>query len=402
MSDDEDQDDPFSKDFDGDESDEEQDLDKLGPRSAPEDEEDEGDESEGEDEDEQTPDTDLSDDGEVQAGTSAVKEMMRDEATGQKWLAASMSQAQKDEVEKGRAVKKQRTAFDSLLGARMKLQKALIGVNTLSGDSGNEITTQSEEATDVVEAAEAAAFKLWSSLNELREDLFAAKIGLKRKRTHFSLASPTDELWQSLKAQEEDSLSSRQAILQKWSIKARAASTLATRDKLNNNVQQATIMDVIKEHLSNPERLLKRAHTPRSCAPVQLANNVIEDDKIYDDADFYGLLLKELLEQKSQDSVAASTIDVNFGQMRREAKTKKNVDTKASKGRKLRYTVHEKLQNFMAPEDRSTWGERQTDELFGSLFGQRMALAEVDGDGVNGEVEYGLDPVEASLMLFRS
>ena len=35
----------------------------------------------------------------------------------------------------------------------------------------------------------------------------------------------------------------------------------------------------------------------------------------------------------------------------------------------------------MAPDDRTTWGSRQTDELFGSLFGRRMALGEGREDG---------------------
>lgn len=77
-------------------------------------------------------------------------------------------------------------------------------------------------------------------------------------------------------------------------------------------------------------------------------------------------------------------------------KAKKVVDTKASKGRKLRYAkksgfelrlmdilllpyryhVHEKLQNFMVPIPNGTWGEQQTQELFSSLFGRRTAPAE--------------------------
>ena len=141
------------------------------------------------------------------------------------------------------------------------------------------------------------------------------------------------------------------------------------RSRLNNQVQQSGIMDVINEQLSNSERLVKRAQMPRSCAPLQLANKVTEDPMIYDDADFYGLLLKELLEQKSADSVSASNIDLSF-QMRREAKTKKNVDTKASKGRKLRYEVHPKLQNFMVPVPVvvGEWHEEQIDGLFSSLL----------------------------------
>lgn len=55
----------------------------------------------------------------------------------------------------------------------------------------------------------------------------------------------------------------------------------------------------------------------------------------------------------------------------RPKKTKKAVDTKASKGRKLRYEVHEKLQNFMVPVPlRRGWHDEQIDELFASLMGK--------------------------------
>ena len=61
------------------------------------------------------------------------------------------------------------------------------------------------------------------------------------------------------------------------------------------------------------------------------------------------------------------------------------------------------LQNFMAPEDRGKWGERQTDELFGSLFGQRMGLGEnLDEDEVEiDEGEKNAADEEAGLMMFR-
>ena len=54
----------------------------------------------------------------------------------------------------------------------------------------------------------------------------------------------------------------------------------------------------------------------------------------------------------------------------------------------MRYTVHEKLQNFMAPVDLGGWGERQRRELFGGLFGGRVVLGEDEGDegvGMDGE-----------------
>lgn len=203
-----------------------------------------------------------------------------------------------------------------------------------------------------------------------------------------------------MRAQEAAAQGHRNTVLEKWSAKARGAAAIAPRNRLAASSDQ-TIVHVLQEQLSG-DRLVKRARTPRSCAPLQLSNKVVEAGDIYDDADFYGLLLQSLLEQRSADSVAASAsasnIDVSF-QMRREAKTKKNVDTKASKGRKLRYTVHEKLQNFMAPEDRSLWGERQSEELFGSLFGRKMGLGEDDEDE---KMDDEADEEEAGLMLFRS
>ncbi|KAH9827840.1 Apoptosis antagonizing transcription factor [Teratosphaeria destructans] len=399
----EDEDNPFSRGFD----DEESEDDTTDGAS-----EDDGDAEDEEDEDEEgTPDTDVSDGEDAAAGprpdlipkasqATDLRTMMQE---GRKTVGASLSEANKADAEKGRAVKRQRKAFDSLLGTRMKLQKALIGVNTLAGLPQGDLRDQRDEANDAIEAAETAAFNLWSSLNNFREELLEAKTGTKRKRATFTMDTSTEKLWSHMQSQESDSIDKRNATLARWSAKTRNEAAKPQMSQLTTTAG-STIMDVIREQLTNSERLVKRARTPRSCAPLQLSNRVEEDPKIYDDADFYGLMLKELLEQKSADSVSASNVNIDLSfQMRREAKTKKNVDTKASKGRKLRYTVHEKLQNFMAPEDRRTWGERQTDELFGSLFGQKLGLAE-GGEEQDEEMGDGedVDAEEAGLMLFRS
>jgi protein AATF/BFR2 len=50
------------------------------------------------------------------------------------------------------------------------------------------------------------------------------------------------------------------------------------------------------------------------------------------------------------------------------SKMKRKIDTRATKGRKIRYTVIPKLVNFMAPCDKGIWSEEAKDELFSSLF----------------------------------
>lgn len=415
IADDEDDDDPFSKGFD------EEDSEKEDAEDAEEDgvsgEEDDSEDGDEDLEDGDSPATDLSDEDNDEAedeedddGMDGIEddtddraELRRMMAEEQKSVAATLSQAAKSDAEKGRAVKKQRTAFDSLLNTRIKLQKALVGVNTL-GELSQEVDDMSvKPPVDAFHAAETAAFTLWSSLNELRETLDSSRTGNKRKRSDYTVDSSTDDLWAHMQAQEDSSRPYRNTVLEKWSAKARGATAIAPRSRLNNTASQQTIVSVLQEQLSSSDRLVKRARTPRSCAPLQLSRKITESENIYDDADFYGVLLQSLLEQRNADSVAASAsasnIDVSF-QMRREAKTKKNVDTKASKGRKLRYTVHEKLQNFMAPEHRGAWGERQSDELFGSLFGRKMGLGEEEEEEPTDNVDEEMQ--EAGLMLFRS
>ena len=52
----------------------------------------------------------------------------------------------------------------------------------------------------------------------------------------------------------------------------------------------------------------------------------------------------------------------------KQVKRRKNVDRKASKGRKLRYHVQEPLVNFMQANDAEvpTWAERVFTQLFAS------------------------------------
>ncbi|KAF2716693.1 TRAUB-domain-containing protein [Polychaeton citri CBS 116435] len=405
------EDDPFSKGFDEESSDgEESEEGGIGLESSGDEEEhDEEDESADDVSGDGTGDTDLSEE-EDSAGASLLRkrkapeeddraELRKIMATEQKAVAASISQTNREDAEKGRAVKRQRKCFDALLNTRIKLQKSLISTNTIVGTS-KEVSQGIRQAA--LEAAETAAFNLWSNVNELREIMLTEKTGKKRKRLPFDSQTSVSDLWQHMQAQEAGILPQRNATLQRWSAKARGASALPQRSKINNTATEATIIDVLQEHLNAPDRLIKRAHTPRSCAPLQLSQKVVEDDKIYDDADFYGLLLKELLEQKSADSIAtANVMGMDFGRMRREAKAKKDVDTKASKGRKLRYTVHEKLQNFMAPEDRGSWGEKQSDDLFGSLFGQKMKDLREDDSGDEDAQDVHVDADEAGMLMFR-
>jgi protein AATF/BFR2 len=384
---DDDEDDPFSRGFDDEESDEEDsgnDSEDVEEVNGSGDEEggsqSQSDQEEGTGANGYRPSTDGIDRAEI-------RKLMADD---HKTVAANLSQSARADAEKGHAVKKQRAAFDALLSLRIKLQKALVAVNSIPLAEQEEITINSDQ--DAMRKAETAAITLFNNLTSLRSSLDSARSGQKRKYSGLSPSADLSSTWDSTNSLESSSLTHRNSTLDFWSTKCRATTAVQTRKLTTQNERSLT--DVLNSHLSDLSRLVSRTRLPRSCAPLQAAKlsqprqEASEADlsslPIYDDADFYTLLLQTLISQRSDDT-SALPISMEPWQAAREAKVRKVVDTRASKGRKLRYTVHEKLQNFMAPEDRSSWGERQCDELFGSLFGRSVGLGEGDEEEDDGE-----------------
>jgi protein AATF/BFR2 len=316
---------------------------------------------------------------------------------GQKSIVATMSQAAKADAEKGKAVRQQRRAFDALLNIRIRLQKALVAANSL--DATEDASTEQKEP---YEAAEEAAIKLLDSIDGYRRSMLPenakAKIGQKRKRG-LEMDMTTQAIWDSMEETETLALAHRRKVLDKWSSKVRNTTAMTSSRKLGPATSQS-LVSILDDQMLSSDRLIKRTRTPRSCAPIQASKKVDEDVNIYDDADFYQLLLKELVDQRTLDSTSTTTdgagITVRWAALK-EAKTRKQVDRKASKGRKLRFTVHEKLQNFMAPEDRRSWEQEAIDRFFGTLFGQKMELGE---DDASDEEMGGVSVTEDGIRLF--
>jgi len=364
-------------------------------------EEDEEDQSEG-DQDSAVSEHEQSDESKSENGDdekarrAELRKIMNEE---QKTVVATISQAAKVDADKGNAVQQQRKAFDSLLSVRMVLQKALIATNSMA-------TSEDEDGDSMTnapyQAAEDAAIKLWNTLEGIRQEVIKAssdtKTGQKRKRDIDTSTSST-KIWSRMQVSEVASIDIRQRTLEKWWDKVRG-STVSLAGKLNNNVVPQSLTSVIQDQLAKPESL-KRTKRPRSCAPAQEKLKVIEDQQIYDDTTLYKTLLNQLVDQRKMDSgPAAGGGNGTPAQWAvKEAKMRKNVDTKASKGRKMRYTVHEKLQNFMAPEDRATWEQDAVDRFFGTLLGRKMTLGEEDMDVDEDEDE--ISPEEQGLKLFR-
>ncbi|MCJ1405272.1 rRNA-processing protein bfr2 [Xylographa trunciseda] len=336
---------------------------------------------------------------------AALRQMMAEERTT---VLATISRAAKADAAKGRAVHRQRSTFDALLNTRIRLQKALIATNSLAADP------PAPDTAAPVHAAEAAALALFNSLSALLHSLHPSL----PPAPLATRSTPPSTIQNSIHALSTTSLPLHRATLTKWASKTHLPTALPPRARLAPSTTTTTqpLLAVLDTHLSPAHlpRLLARTHVPRSCAPLQAlspttaptsTSTTTTTAAIFDDADFYALLLRDLVARKlaarpggpglapsSTHSAAAAAAASDASALTRAAKVRKRVDTKASKGRKMRYAVHERLQNFMAREDRGAWGEGRAGELFAGLVGRgvRGGLGEggggEDGDG-DGEGE---------------
>ena len=349
-----------------------------------------------------------------QNSRAALRKIM---ATQTATVAASISQTTKADIAKGHAVQRQRSSYDTLLNTRIRLQKALIASNTIPTlplpTSNDPILPESDPAL----TAQTAALELFNTMTSLRAALPSFQSQDKSEASLLQPASsstPLSTLQATLSTLDKGTLPHHRAILTKWSQKTQPATALSTRNKFASPPSQQPLLSLLDAQLAGPgmEHLIARTKIPRSCAPVQAqregrkvarhqgqaqAEANTEQADVYDDADFYASLLRELVERKMGDPTAHLSTANGLGhgagapdrsalgdgmslqRLSKEARVKKKVDTKASKGRKMRYTVHEKLQNFMAREDRGGWGGRQIDEFFGGLFGRKIRLGEDEG-----------------------
>lgn len=370
--------------------------------------------------------SDIHDDsGRKQGDSDDRDELRRLMASDQKTIAATITQAAKADATKGKAVKAQRTTFDALLNTRIKLQKGLGAMNEMVGvvvdkEGEGEGVEEEKRNSEAIKSAENAALALWSTLEELRIALADAhtKDGAKKRKRQDPITNSisTTSLWERMSDLESEALLHRRAVLDKWSSKVRGSATSLpnARGKLLGSASGTQkITAVLDAHVATEigNRSNKRARqtsVPNGSTPTGLP------EPVYEDTVFYQSLLRDLVEQRMSSSEAMtggldtlhqlpSRLPIHpVTGMRNDKNRKEVVDTRASKGRKMRFNVHEKLQNFMAPEDRGSWTVRARDEFFASLLGKSASGLLGEGDESASDVDSDEDREEGGLRLFRN
>eukprot|EP00252_Welwitschia_mirabilis_P003071 TRINITY_DN1314_c0_g1_i4.p1 TRINITY_DN1314_c0_g1~~TRINITY_DN1314_c0_g1_i4.p1 ORF type:complete len:286 (-),score=67.09 TRINITY_DN1314_c0_g1_i4:594-1451(-) len=194
-------------------------------------------------------------------------------------------------------------------------------------------------------------------------------------------SSERDRVWESINTAFMRTVPFRNNSVDKWHRKTQLSTgSIATKSKLHAFNQ--SISHQVSKYMRDPSSMIKRMQLMRSSvhvlgtddeAPVngELGTsenslkdmNIDGDPELLDDIEFYQQLLQEFLETTDPTSLGTNV----YALRKMRNRKRKVVDRRASKSRKIRYHVHEKIVNFMAPEPVAL--PPMAPKLFSNLFG---------------------------------
>ncbi|KAL0580603.1 DNA-directed DNA polymerase delta [Marasmius crinis-equi] len=325
-------------------------------------------------------------------------------------LTSALRKTREEDRKKGLAVSRQIDIWDGLLDARIRIQKASVASQRLPIGQWSKLRESPECQESLLRMLKEATL-LSEELSSLQEILApkdsASPPPRKRRRTEKSESVSDYEVQlqdasESVSAFEHVYHRYLTQTLNRWSAKIQAVAPsvlLPTNrnafSKDRNQIKSA--VQLIDENLSEHAKLLSRTHVWRGKGARLGTTSQAEekDEDIFDDTDFYQQLLRDVID--SRDASGAS----DWMMAQKERKAKKKVDTKASKGRKLRYEVHDKLRNFMVPITvRGAWHEEQIDELFASVLGKGFEKpSEGDVNGTRDTMQADSDKLEGFRLF---
>ncbi|CAG8527309.1 9751_t:CDS:10 [Paraglomus brasilianum] len=331
---------------------------------------------------------------------AAIREELRKIEDDERNILKKISQSAKADITKGQHVKAQ------LANTRIRLQKALTITNTFPQ---HDVYPQflNEETNNEIKETQTELRALMDMLVDLQKDIYkkngiveiSKDTATSRKRQHED-DNYLDYLWGDMQELYDKFNPFRQETIDKWNNKVQIAAGLPLNKKFKAINQSVNTQ--IEQILNDKERLVKRTQLKRNDGKIlgKEKQNEREDEtivkgdnlpnydkEIFDDTDFYQQLLRELIDSRMVDTDDQSSLGLRWAALKQTKQKKKQVDTKASKGRRLRYHVHEKLQNFMVPIPAGSWHEEMIDELYSSLLGKKYNVALDEDEDKNGRID---------------
>jgi len=323
-----------------------------------------GEEMEGDSEDEEDDDEDEklnNEDSEEESENEDEEDDQMEEDEGPVKPGALMREKESSDRVKASAVVEQLATWDSLLEQRILLQKLLTRASTFPNSLGSFV--EGKEHEKEVRVAGRAVEKVVRSSGEVCRLLPGGE-------AESLQAGDSEAAARWLGSKHRKLESGRRAGVSKWEVKT---------SKIGGfNSLHTPALTQVDQVMAVPGRVVGRTRVKRSeyrvlGADQQDGEEEEEDPEVFDDSDFYHTLLRDLIDRKTGGGGAEGDEGRQWLKVQRlRSKMKKKVDTRASKGRKVRYDIHSKLVNFMAPVPAlNQWQDSAKNELFSSLFGVR-------------------------------
>lgn len=249
------------------------------------------------------------------------------------------NQIQSKDAIKGKSIIDQNKEFDSILDIRMQLQKAITVFNT-----NYKVENLNKELKHIAKENNTLLKDIIKELNKKRLIL--------HKKDHFTTreyTTNTDDYKKVTKDLNSTLSRFNKVTLSKWAKK-----TLPTDQNL---------LEHIDNLLLDKHKLVSSLRQPK-----------------FNDIQFYKNLLNQLIQQKLNTSNSNSSLATNGNKPTEIRLIKKdNSGNKASKGRKLDYTVQQKLINYETPNlNNKMWDDFKRDEFFVGLFGRKVDIWSMD------------------------
>ncbi|CAL0304681.1 unnamed protein product [Lupinus luteus] len=290
-----------------------------------------------------------------------------------------------EDLLKGQAVKSQKALWYKILELRFLLQKPFSSSNRLPQEPIKSSFCETDETVSVAYSNLVTSSKeTLDSILELQEALFAknpsitqATYGSERLSKDLQVSKQLDDNfdqeWSKISQTHKRIASFRDKSINKWQRMTQVTTgAAAIKGKLHAFNQD--ISNQIATYMRDPSRMRKQMQLRRSAVSIfgsvpEAKDNAEEealtdaDPELLDDSEFYQQLLKEFFE-----TVDPSSSEKAFYALKRmQTKKRKIVDRRASKSRKIRYNVHEKIVNFMASQPMNL--PPMAPMLFDNLFG---------------------------------
>jgi protein AATF/BFR2 len=290
--------------------------------------------------------------------------------------------------------------WEALIEARIHMQPLLAIANRMphpethalfcSEEGTSSLAEASQGPTEVLHDLDMLECELWNA----HEELVAAA----GKAEPLGESMDIDAEWEHMQERSKRFQEWQSSVLERWYERTQIGVTGAKKFKA---VNLGTVRQ-IEQALEDKQRLIRRAQIRRATlgrvlgeprtgdrrattvdesktataitATKAKEKDVEVDEEIFDDTDFYGDLLRELIESTRQreDGLDEGMFGgVAVSELKRLRRQPKKRQRNVSKGRTLKFDPHPLLVNFMAPVDTPTaktdW---DTQQLFSNLFGR--------------------------------